>query len=131
MDCFNAAKQAFADWKMFDLGWVRIANPEARIAIGEIVAVEAYTLGLWTLNFSRIVGVIDFPVKFGFIYTTTKSHVELGEERFLIEMDSNTGEVFYDIEAVSRPAHWAARLGFPVTRVFQHKFAGASHRRLR
>jgi uncharacterized protein (UPF0548 family) len=128
---FELTKRAFADWKMFDLGWVRVANPNTKIAIGEMVAVEARALGLWTLNISRIVEIIDLPVMFGFIYSTTPSHVELGEERFLIEMDTATEEVWYDLEAVSRPAHLLARLGLPVTRAFQHKFARDSHRRLR
>ena len=128
---FNAAKEAFANWKMFDLGWVHVANLDARIIVGEVVVVEACTFGLWSLNISKIVEIIDSPTRFGFIYSTTESHVEFGEERFLIEIDSSTENVFYDIEAVSRPAHWAARLGLPITRAFQHKFARCSHRRLR
>jgi uncharacterized protein (UPF0548 family) len=116
---------------MFDLGWVRVANPNTEIAIDEMVAVEARALGLWTLNISRIVEIIDLPTMFGFIYSTTPFHVELGEERFLIKMDTATEEIWYDLEAVSRPAHLLARLGLPVTRAFQHNFARDSHRRLR
>jgi uncharacterized protein (UPF0548 family) len=127
---FATAKQVFADWKMFDLGWVRVANPKAKIAVGEIVAVEARTLGLWTLNFSRIVEVVDLPSRFGFIYSTTRFHVEMGEERFLIEFDPEAGGVWYDLEAVSQPAHPAARFGLPISRMYQHKFARDSHRRL-
>jgi len=128
---FDIAKRAFVEWKMFDLGWVRVAGPHTRISIGEMVAVEARALGLWTLNISRIVEVIDSPAIFGFIYTTTPFHVEMGEERFLIERDTVTDMVWYDLEAVSRPAHWIARSGLPVTRAFQHKFARDSHCRLR
>lgn len=58
---FDQARQAFLEWKMFDIGWVRVANPEASITVGQIVAVEAHTLGLWTLNMSRIVEAIDSP----------------------------------------------------------------------
>lgn len=130
-DAFIAAKEALADWKMFDLGWVEVANLDAQIAIGEVVAVESLTLGLWTLNLSKIVDVTDLPGKFGFVYSPTALHVEQGEERFLIEMDARTNEVFYDLEAVSMPAHFAARLGKPIARAFQHKFARDSHRRLR
>jgi uncharacterized protein (UPF0548 family) len=127
---FVAAKQAFERWAMFDLGWVRVVNPEARIALGQIVAVEAHTLGLWTLNLSRIMDAIDTPVKFGFLYATTKMHVEEGEERFLLEFNPKTGDVWYELEAVSRPRNPLARLGFPATRAFQHKFARDSHRRM-
>lgn len=114
---------------MFDLGWVRVANQDATIAVGGHVAVEARALGLWTLNISRIVDVIDSPAMFGFIYSTTPTHVEFGEERFLLELDSGD-RVWYTLEAVSRPAHWLPRLGRPVARGFQRKFARDSHRRL-
>lgn len=129
-DAFAAAKRAFEQWTMFDLGWVRVANPAASIATGQIVAVEAYTLGLWSLNLSRIVDVVDTDGQFGFIYATTAMHVEQGEERFLLELDEPTWNVWYRVEAVSRPRSALARLGFPVTRSFQHRFARDSHRRM-
>jgi uncharacterized protein (UPF0548 family) len=128
---FTAAKKAFASWSMFDLGWVRVANLDAAIAPGQIVAVEAHTLKLWTLNLSRITQAVDTATRFGFIYATTALHVEEGEERFLLEFDPKTGEVAYDLEAVSRPRTTLARLGLPVTRSLQHRFARESHRKLR
>jgi uncharacterized protein (UPF0548 family) len=128
---FAAAKRAFERWAAFDLGWVRVANPEARIAPGQLVAVEVHTLGLWTLNISRIIQVIDTPASFGFLYATTEMHVEEGEERFLLEFAPKTGDVCYELEAVSRPRDALARLGFPATRAFQHRFARDSHRRMR
>lgn len=128
---FNAAKRAFERWAQFDLGWVRVANQEAVIATGHIVAVEVRALGLWTLNLSRVIEVIDTPSAFGFIYSTTKLHVEQGEERFLIEFDRATSDVWYELEAVSRPRQMLARLGFPVTRAFQHRFARNSHRQMK
>ncbi len=115
---------------MFDLGWVRVANPNASIAPEQIVAVEAHSLGLWTLNLSRITETVDTPTRFGFLYATTEMHVEQGEERFLLELDAATGKVCYDLEAVSRARDPLARLGFPVTRAFQHRFARDSHRRM-
>ena len=128
---FAAARQAFRQWIMFDLGWVRVANPDARISPGQLVAVEVFTLGLWTLNLSRIVDVIDGPREFGFIYATTEMHVEEGEERFLLEFDPESGTVKYKLEAVSRPRSNLARLGFPITRMFQRRFARDSHLRMK
>lgn len=116
---------------MFGLGWVRIANPQALIVAGQIVAVEAHTLGLWSPNLSRIVDVTDTESRFGFLYATTEVHIEQGEERFLIEFDQETGQVYYELEAISFPRSSLARLGFPVTRAFQHKFARDSHFRMR
>jgi uncharacterized protein (UPF0548 family) len=129
-DVFASAKRAFIRWEPFHLGWARVANPAARIAIGEIVGVEVHSLGLWSLNLSRIVAMIDTPEQFGFVYSTTALHVEEGEERFLLRFDPVSGEVRYELAAVSRPRYWMARFGYPVTRAFQHRFAWDSHRRM-
>ncbi len=116
---------------MFDIGWVRVANPEAPIVPGQLVAVEAKTLGLSTVNVSRIVEVVNSSERFGFVYATTRSHVEEGEERFLLEFDSASGDVIYKLDAVSRPRNNLARMGWPIARTFQHRFAQDSHRRMR
>jgi uncharacterized protein (UPF0548 family) len=129
-EAFAAAKLAFERWAMFDLGWVRVANPEAVIAPGELVAVEVHALGLWSLNLSRVTQTVDSPTRFGFIYSTTKMHVEQGEERFLLELDPASGDLSYQLDAVSRPQNSLAWLGFPVTRSFQHRFARDSHQRM-
>jgi uncharacterized protein (UPF0548 family) len=57
-------------------------------------------------------------------------HVEQGEERFLLRFDTVTEEVWYELEALSRPRNWMAKVGYPVTRAFQHRFARDSHRRM-
>jgi uncharacterized protein (UPF0548 family) len=133
---FAAAKSALLKWQQFDLGWVRVANPDARVDPDQLVAVEAHTpgfsrLGLWSVNISRILYVIDEPTRFGFAYGTTPLHVESGEERFLIELYPVSGAVFYDLLAISRPAHWLARLGYPFTRSQQHRFARDSHAKMK
>jgi uncharacterized protein (UPF0548 family) len=128
---FAEAARAFEQWAAFDLGWIRVANPSASIALGQVVAVEAHTLGLWTLNLSQIVEVERTETSLGFLYVTTELHVEEGEERFHLACDPASGAVQYEIEAVSRPGNSLARLGFPVTRFFQHRFARDSQRRMR
>ena len=115
----------------FDLGWVRVANPGTRIEVGQVVTVEVRSLGLWSLNLSRIVEVIRESGTFGFIYKTTRHHLEEGEERFLLTLEAESGTVWYELEAVSRPRVLLARLGLPVTRAFQRHFARDSHRRMR
>ena len=130
-EAFKAAKLAFGRWAPFDLGWARVANPDARIVAGQVIAVEMQTLGLWTLNLSRIRDVADTPTTFGFIYVTTTAHVERGEERFFIGIDPASGDVSYELEAFSRPRHPLAILGFPVSRTLQHRFARDSHQRMR
>ncbi len=115
---------------MFDLGWVRVVNMDAPIERRQIVAVEVYALGLWSVNLSQILETVDSEAQFGFLYSTTLHHIEEGEETFLLRFDAVTGEVSYELEAVSRPRHFLARAGYQLTRSFQHKFARDSHRRM-
>lgn len=128
---FNAAKRAFANWQMFDLGWVRVVNASVPIESRQIVAIEVHALGFWSVNLNQILETVDSETQFGLLYSTTAHHIEQGEEIFLLRLDPETGEVSYEIEAVSRPRHILARAGFPITRFFQHKFARDSHRRMR
>jgi uncharacterized protein (UPF0548 family) len=115
---------------MFDLGWVRVVNAAAPIECGQIIAVEVHALGLWSVNLSQILETVDSGTEFGFLYSTTSRHVEQGEETFLLRFNPATGEVSYELEAVSRPRHFLARLGRPIARSFQHKFARDSHLRM-
>lgn len=126
-EVFAASKRAFEDWKMFDLGWVRVVNTHAPIAVGRVVAVEVRSLGLWSVNLSQILEAVDTETHFGFLYSTTPQHVEQGEETFHLRFNPATGEVSYELEAVSRPRQLLAKLGYPVTRNFQRRFARDSH----
>lgn len=126
-----AAREAFQQWKQFDLGWVQIANPNAEVTPGQLVGVEAHTFCLWSISVNRIVERVDTPTRFGFMYTTTAFHVEEGQERFVIELDPRSETVSYLIEAVSRPRNILARIGYPFSRATQHRFARDSHAQLR
>lgn len=127
---FAAAKRAFQSWEMFDLGWERVVNANAPISLRQVVAVEVYSLGLWSVNLSQIMETVDTETQFGFLYSTTAQHVEQGEETFLLRFDPETGEVSYDLEAVSRPRQLLAKIAYPITRSFQRRFARDSHRRM-
>lgn len=128
---FAAAREAFQKWEQFDLGWVRIADPVPKVVPGELAAVEAHTACLWSISLNRIVEVVDSPTRFGFMYTTTAFHVEEGQERFVIEFDTESESVRYLIEAISRPRHILARIGYPFSREMQLRFARDSHARMR
>jgi uncharacterized protein (UPF0548 family) len=131
---FERTVAALRSWKHFDLGWVRIVPPEATVEVGATVAVLARPFALWSLNACRIVYVIDDDDtamnadngttvrRFGFAYGTLRDHAERGEERFTIEWRSNDDSVWYDILAFSRP-NLLAKLGYPITRRLQKKFA--------
>ncbi len=125
---------ALRGWIMFDLGWIDLLWPDAPIIAGTTVGILAHLPGLQILNACRIVYVVDETKpavsRFGFAYGTLPGHVERGEERFLIEWHHGDDSVWYDILAFSQPNHPLVRLGYPVTRYYQKRFARASLRRM-
>jgi uncharacterized protein (UPF0548 family) len=128
-EVFTKAKAAFQRWKQFRLGWVEAWSPKATIESGDVVAVVARQLGLWWLNACRVVYVVDEPgpvSRYGFAYGTLPDHAESGEERFLVEWDRASGEVWYDILAFSRPHLLLTRLGYPYMRWVQKRFGRES-----
>jgi uncharacterized protein (UPF0548 family) len=131
-EIYLRAVAALRSWKQFDLGWVTIVPPNIPIEVGRTVAVQARTFGFWSLSAARIVYVIEdeAPVKrFGFAYGTLPNHVECGEERFTIEQRQDDS-VWYDIYAFSRHQHPLVRLGFPIARRLQRRFAKESLARI-
>jgi len=123
---FEAAKVALRRWEHFQLGWVEPSSPPTPIEPGQVVAVLGRFCGLWSFNACRIVYVIDEagPVhRYGFAYGTLPEHIESGEERFTIEWHQEDDSVWYDILAFSRPNQRLARLGYPVVRRLQKRFA--------
>jgi uncharacterized protein (UPF0548 family) len=122
---FRRAKAALERWDHFRLGWVEAWPPETPIESGEVVSVLAHKFRMWSLNACRIVYVVDEPGpvhRFGFAYGTLPDHVETGEERFLVEWDESSGDVWYDILAFSRPRHPLARAGNSYMRRMQQRF---------
>ena len=124
-EVFQRAKKSLAGWKQFDLGWLKAAPADTPIRAGEVVAVAACVLGLWSINAARIVYVVDQPRRFGFAYGTLPGHVEQGEERFLVEQ-SEDETVWYDIVAFSRPRHILTKIGYPFVRRLQKRFGRES-----
>lgn len=120
---FETAKESIRRWKMFDFEWINLCWPDTPIEEGRNVAVLARHLNFYSLNAARIVYTVDEPGRFGFAYGTLRSHGEIGEERFSVEFNRETGEVWYDLFAFSRPGALLARLGYPVSRHFQRQFA--------
>ena len=128
-EVFTRAKAALRRWEQFRLGWVEAWSTETPIQTGEAVPVVVRLVGLWWLNACRIVYVVDEaePIRrFGFAYGTLPDHAGTGEERFLIEWDRESGEVWYDILAFSRPQWLLTRLGYPYLRRVQKRFGRES-----
>lgn len=129
---FERARDALARWAMFPSGWSRVFAGSSPPIEGQTVGVQFRLFGLWWLNATRIVYVIDDEIggeidselpqrRFGFAYGTLTCHVERGEERFLVEWRSDDS-VWYELRAFSRPSFWAARAAKPVARLLQRRF---------
>ncbi len=130
-EVFESAVAAFRRWEMFRLGWVELCWPDAPIETGTTVAILARHLGFWSLHAARIVYRVDEdgPVRrYGFAYGTLTEHGERGEERFTVGWNRADDSVWYELYAFSRPRHWLAKLGYPVTRWYQKRFARDSKR---
>ncbi len=127
---FARATAALRAWRHFQLGWVEPCWSDTPIEPGRTVAILARALGLWSLNACRIIEVIDVPSgpvrTFGFVYGTLSDHVESGEERFQVDWNLADNSVWYTIRAISRPRHILARLGYPLVRRLQKRFARMS-----
>lgn len=125
-DTFGRAVEALKRWDMFNIGWLQLCWPDAPIETGTTVAVLADLRCLWSLNACRIARVFDEDGevrRYGFAYGTLPEHVERGQESFIVEWHSKDDSVWYDLAAYSRPNQLLAKLGYPVTRVLQKRFA--------
>ena len=126
-DAFDHAVAAVRRWEMFNIGWVTLCWPETHIEVGQTVGVLIPLYGLWVLNACRIVYGIDDDEgdvrRFGFAYGTLPDHMESGEERFAVEWRREDDSVWYDLLAFSLPRHPLARLGAPLSRRLQRRFA--------
>jgi len=126
---YDAAVEALRSWDQFGLPWISIGPARAAIKIGGVVAIVARKFGCWWLNSCRIVYVTEVrgPVeRFGFAYGTLPAHMGRGEERFLVEWDRATDQVWYDILAFSQPQHILCKIGYPFFRLSQRQFARGS-----
>jgi uncharacterized protein (UPF0548 family) len=126
---YRRACSALDRWQMFDIPWVQLCWPTVPAEPGACVVVLVRLVGIWWLNACRVVYRVEEVgdvERFGFAYGTLPGHAEMGEERFLIEWDHATDAVWYDLLAFSRPRHPLARLGYPLARRWQKRFACAS-----
>jgi len=125
-DAFRRAVEALERWEMFNIGWLQLCWPDAPIEIGTMVAVLADLRCVWSLNACRIARVFDEQEdvrRYGFVYGTLPDHVERGQESFIVEWNRVDDSVWYDLAAYSQPNQLLAKLGYPLTRALQKRFA--------
>jgi uncharacterized protein (UPF0548 family) len=126
-EIFARAADAMRHWRQFDIPWLSLERRGTAIQTGEIVAVVPRVFGFVTVSPCRIVYVIDEhtpdAARFGFGYGTLPGHVGRGEERFLVEHTYADDRVHYEIFAASQPGLLLTRLGYPMMRLMQRRFA--------
>ena len=124
-DVFDAAADAVMRGQMFPDGWFVSALPLRPLAVGDVMTIAARCGGLWWANAARIVYLVDEHDergrRRGFAYGTLRTHVERGEERFMVEQLPD-GSVWYDLAAYSRPRHLLIWATYPLARFMQEKF---------
>ena len=129
-ETFRRALDALHAWRMLTLGWASVAPAGAPPVPGTAVAVVVRHYGLWSLHACRVVYALDEEAdgvrRAGFAYGTLPAHGAVGEERFSVEWHRADDTVWYDLYAFSRPGHPLARLGRPLARALQRRFARAS-----
>jgi uncharacterized protein (UPF0548 family) len=130
---FERARIALSEWRHYEMGWVELFPHGASIEVGSVVAVLVQHLGFWSLNACRVVyGTGDQEAtSFGFAYGTLTDHAETGEEIFEVLLEPESGDVIYQIQAVSKPRASLARIGYPIARYFQERFRQDSTSALR
>ncbi|MEM9702746.1 MAG: DUF1990 domain-containing protein [Planctomycetota bacterium] len=124
-DAFAAAREGLKTWQHFRFGWITPWPGDTPLKPGADVVVLARVSFVYLFNACRVVYAFDEPgptPRFGFAYGTLAPHAESGEERFEVRHETD-GSVVYEITAYSRPGNWLTRLGYPVARVLQRRFA--------
>jgi uncharacterized protein (UPF0548 family) len=125
--CFEQACAGLRSWIMYPASWTKIHYPASALEVGVTYAILVQHLGFWSMNSARIIYTIDESndeqAQFGFGLGTLEGHAECGEERFLVSWSASDNQVTYSIYAFSRPRHPLAKLGYPITRYLQKRFA--------
>ncbi|MEO8624091.1 MAG: DUF1990 domain-containing protein [bacterium] len=127
---FERAVAALHRWRMLTLTWASVAPEAAPVVAGTTVAVVVRHYGFWSLNACRIVYVVsgdtidaDGARRVAFAYGTLPEHGAIGVERFSVEWYPTDDSVWFGMYAFSRPGKLLARLGYPLGRRLQRRFA--------
>lgn len=131
---FARASRAIRHWAMYRTSWTRLCFPDVPVAEGAVVCVLARHFGFWSLNPCRVIYVLEgggAVERFGFAFGTLPEHTEQGEERFTVEWHRADDAVWYELFAFARPHHALAKIGSPLVRSIQRRFAEDSQRAMR
>ena len=131
-ETYQKAVEALRSWQMYSTDWTELHPKNAPIEKDRIVVMLVNHLGFWSLNPCRIVYSIDEESahfsRNAFAVGTLPAHSEAGEERFTVEWNRQTDEVYYELYAFARAHNWLAKIGFPFVPLFQKRFATDSYK---
>ena len=127
-EAFAAVCQALRDFANYPPSFTRVVRLEETFEVGTVFGTVAAHFGFASMNPCRVAFVVDEIAdgRFGFGLGTLPGHAAAGEERFLVSFDPDSGVVLYEVQAISRPAVWLARLGRPAMRWIQGRFRSES-----
>lgn len=134
-DVHSRAVKALFEWQLLGVGGIEAFPADAPVRPGTKVAMLSRHFGLWSLDFCRVIYVLNREQerhgaieRTGFAYGTLPGHAVRGEEIFSIEWHPASSEVWYEIFSFSQPANLLIRLASPLARRAQRRFAAASLR---
>jgi uncharacterized protein (UPF0548 family) len=127
------AVDALTSWKLLTVAGLELFPTHPAMQSQTTVAMLSRHFGLWSLDLCRVIYLLNAEPendgdiqRTGFAYGTLPGHAVRGEEIFSVEWHRTTDEVWYDIFSFSEPASLLIRLGEPVARSAQKRFAAAS-----
>lgn len=122
-EVFARAREALFDFAMYPPAWTSVVTAgDRRPAADRLFASVIRHLGFWSINPGRVIETVDGDDRAGFAFGTLPGHSERGEERFAVARDAGD-RVRFEVRAFSRPAAPLARLGAPIARALQRRFA--------
>lgn len=141
---FERLQEALRLYRFADPNLIEAIFDQQSPLEGRNMLLKAKFLGFTFYFGVRVTRVIDETItnaakqterRWGFAYRTLKGHFEVGEIRFIISKVSQTGEIFFEVDAYSKPdfiPNFFYRMGFRVFgRSLQKRFAQAALERLR
>jgi uncharacterized protein (UPF0548 family) len=109
VEAFRRAAHGLRGWDMQRGAGLRVSPATPAPAVGVRMTAEVAGLRIPC----EVVWVVDEDHRYGYGYGTLPGHPESGEEAFVVYLD-DTGQVWLDVRAFSRPARWFTRLAGPL-----------------
>ena len=128
--CFRTATEVVLSWRLHRAAgvWMRTDAARADVGVRVTPGLGVGPVRIW--GPTEVVWAVDGPDRAGFGYGTLPGHPERGEEAFLVSRD-DSGRVWFEVRAFSRPDRWYLRAAGPVGRAFQQGYAWWLGRTLR